>query len=74
MTRSHLADMTVTLHGIPMFWKIPSGVERNAVGRLRLRTVSRSSKKNSYSKEELGDMLIVYGAADCYGHTTRRLY
>ena len=29
---------------------------------------------NTYSNDELVDMLLVYGAADCNGHAARRLY
>ncbi|GFW84554.1 hypothetical protein TNCV_457351 [Trichonephila clavipes] len=37
-------------------------------------SISRSSRLNSYSNEELADMLIVCKAADCNRHANRQLY
>ncbi|GFS71203.1 hypothetical protein TNCV_5049851 [Trichonephila clavipes] len=76
MTKSYLASLTATLHGIPDVLKDSS---RKSCVRwhreedfahtdpIHLRSVSRSSRMSSYSNEELFDFLTVYGNADCNG-------
>ncbi|GFT40638.1 hypothetical protein TNCV_3008111 [Trichonephila clavipes] len=67
------------------FWNIPSGslsigkgkrkvfVITDSIGR-RLRSVSGGRRMNSYSNEEMVDVLNVCGAEDCNGNAAKLLY
>ncbi|GFU50346.1 hypothetical protein TNCV_301741 [Trichonephila clavipes] len=46
----------------------------NPDGSRRLQFVSRDSRMDSYSNEELVDMLIEFGTVDCNGHSIQWLY
>ncbi|GFS63069.1 hypothetical protein TNCV_3743231 [Trichonephila clavipes] len=74
------------LHGIPNvledssrqccgIWQRTKGFENIIpAGSRHLRSISRSSRKNSHSNEERVDMLTVYGDAVCDGHAARWFY
>ncbi|GFW60387.1 hypothetical protein TNCV_3869201 [Trichonephila clavipes] len=49
-------------------------VNTEPAGSCHLRSITVGNRMNSYSNEELVDMLIVYVAADCNVHATRLLY
>ncbi|GFV41672.1 hypothetical protein TNCV_3628231 [Trichonephila clavipes] len=56
-------------------WRLTEGfVNINSAERRYFQSVSRGSWSNSYSNEELFDMLIVYVDADCNGHAAQWLY